>query len=101
MKLLSAITSGRNYRSRRIDEKAKPGTASFHFDILWLLISTLNNRRDQYEPIGGIPNGGIGGIPIPPIGGGGAKPIPPPPIPGIGGAGKARGSNCAYIFCNK
>lgn len=51
---------------------------------------------DQWEPIGGMPNGGIGGIPIPPIGGGGPK--PPPPIPGICGAGKARGSNCAYIF---
>jgi len=40
--------------------------------------------------MGGIPKGGIGGIPNPPIGGGGAK---PPPIPGIGGAGKARGNN--------
>ena len=48
--------------------------------------------------MGGMPKGGIGGIPIPPIGGGGAK---PPPIPGNGGAGKARGSNCAYIFCTK
>ena len=47
--------------------------------------------------MGGMPKGGIAGIPIPPIGGG-AK---PPPIPGIGGAGKARGSNCAYIFYRK
>ena len=50
-----------------------------------------------------MPKGGIGGIPIPPMGGGGAKPPPivGPPIPGIGGAGKARGSNWAYMFCNK
>nr|GMD02096.1 hypothetical protein Iba_chr05fCG13360 [Ipomoea batatas] len=58
----------------------------------------------EYEPMGGMPNGGIGPIPIPipPMGGGGAKlpPAPGPPIPGIGGAGKARGSSCAYIFCN-
>lgn len=46
-----------------------------------------------------MPKAGIGGIPIPPMGGGGggAK----PPMPGIGGAGKARGSNCAYMFCNR
>lgn len=46
--------------------------------------------------MGGMPKGGIGGIPNPPIGGGGAKPPPmgaAPPIPGIGGAGKARGNN--------
>nr|GMD00509.1 hypothetical protein Iba_chr05eCG15930 [Ipomoea batatas] len=54
----------------------------------------------EYEPMGGMPNGGIGPIPIPipipPMGGGGAKlpPAPGPPIPGIGGAGKARGSSC-------
>ena len=49
-----------------------------------------------------MPKGGIGGIPIPPIGGAAAKapPIPGPPIPGIGGAGKARGNNWAYMFCN-
>lgn len=54
-------------------------------------------------PKGGI-GIGIGGIPIPPIGGGAVKGavMPGPlPMPGIGGAGKARGSNCAYIFCNK
>lgn len=49
--------------------------------------------------MGGMPNPGMGGgpMPIPPIppmgpmGGGG------PPMPG--GAGNARGSNCAYMFC--
>lgn len=46
-----------------------------------------------------MPNGGMGGIPIPPIGGGGAAKTPPKP--GIGGAGKANGSSCAYIFCNQ
>jgi len=48
-----------------------------------------------------MPKAGIGGMPMPPMGGGGTKPPPigPPPIPGIGGAGRARGSNCAYIFC--
>lgn len=50
-----------------------------------------------------MPKGGIGGIPIPPMGGGGAKPppIPGPPMPGIGGAGRASGSSWAYIFCRK
>lgn len=44
----------------------------------------------------------MGGIPIPPIPGGAYPPIPgAPPIPGIGGAGKARGSNWAYMFCNR
>lgn len=49
-----------------------------------------------------MPKGGIGGIPIPAIGGGAEKPPPivGPPMPGIGGAGKARGSNWAYMFCN-
>lgn len=45
--------------------------------------------------------GGIGGIPIPDMGGGiGGIPIPGPDGPAmLGGGGKARGSNCAYIFC--
>lgn len=72
-------------------------TSNFHYHY--------RMPNHEYEPMGGMPNGGIGPIPIPipipPMGGGGAKlpPTPGPPIPGIGGAGKARGSSCAYIFC--
>lgn len=42
-------------------------------------------------------------MPIAPIGGGAAKgpAMLGPPIPGIGGAGSARGSNCAYMFCKQ
>jgi hypothetical protein len=50
-----------------------------------------------------------GGIPIPAMGGGipipamcGGIPIPALDGPAMpGGAGKARGSNCAYIFCKR
>ncbi|CAN6992286.1 unnamed protein product [Brassica rapa subsp. trilocularis] len=59
---------------------------NMNMDLLEYCHVCLNYRNEGMPPIGGIPYGGMGGIPG--IGGGG--PYQPPPIPGCG-AGKASG----------